>query len=117
MSALTLPLEGLELAPTGVLPLLGESHTDPIADEALSSVWLRRVVAFADYIGPGRQLTAKGNLRLADARVLTALLETGEALEVTHGAYTYKVRSATELELLDLTRELARACGMVEDMG
>ncbi|NHC13664.1 hypothetical protein [Motilibacter deserti] len=81
---------------------------------ALSSIWLRRVVAFADYVGEGRQLTSKGNLRLADAQALATLLETGETLDRDFGGFTQKVRRAVELELVDLTHELALASGAVE---
>ena len=90
---------------------------DEVRAAAAGSLWLRRLIAFTDYVGPGRALTARGNLRLADAGALTHLLETGERLKEQIGNQSFSVRSATELSGVDLTLELALAVGFVEVQG
>lgn len=59
---------------------------------------------------PGRPLTGKGNLRLADARHLVAALETGDDPEL--GGHR-KLSSAEDLPVLSWLLELALAAGVV----
>src|SRR5689334_1946656 len=84
---------------------------------AASSLWLRRVRAFCDYIGRGRQLTSTDNLRLGDAKTLAALLESDASLRGQVRDLDLRVRSASELPTVDLTRELAEQAGFVEVQG
>lgn len=72
---------------------------------------LRQLQLLAEYCAPpGRQLTGKGNLRLADGRHLVATLETGDDPEL--GGYG-KLTSAEQLPMLDWLFELALAAGVV----
>ena len=68
---------------------------------------------FADYVGSGRKLTQKGNLTLADARQLVALLDTGDALEHRYGMSVSKITSSTELATLDAVFSWAKKAGFV----
>lgn len=67
--------------------------------------------ALAEFFrAPGRPLTARGNIRLADAEAISAILGT-EALESTIGTKTFKTRSAAELPGLDHWQWWAREAG------
>ncbi|NHC44508.1 hypothetical protein [Motilibacter aurantiacus] len=87
---------------------------DPLEAAALSSLWLRRVTAFLDYVGGGRPLTADGGLSLDDARALNELLETGEPLEETYEDGSVEAKESYELDEVDLTYRLALAAGLIE---
>ncbi|WP_245642550.1 hypothetical protein [Nonomuraea candida] len=66
-----------------------------LAEAAARSRSVRRLVTLADWVGKdGRTLTSAGNLRVADALEVSALLGTGEE--------RLRVRSATELPQLNL---------------
>ncbi|MGQ0779362.1 MAG: hypothetical protein ACT4NY_33935 [Pseudonocardiales bacterium] len=56
---------------------------------------------------PGRPLTQKGNLRLADARHLVDALDTGDVTDVEDGDYRRSLRSATDLPQLSWLVQLA----------
>lgn len=65
------------------------------------------------FASPGKVLTAKGNLRLADARALVQLLGTEEEEETTIGDTTWRRRSSTEFPELDHWQWWAREAGVV----
>lgn len=56
---------------------------------------------------PGRPLTQKGNLRLADVRHLVDVLQTGDQLDVEIGDYRRSLRSIEDLPVLSRLVELA----------
>ncbi len=62
---------------------------------------------------PGRQMTQKGNLRLADARHLVELLETGDIPDVEDGDYRRTLRSADELPQLSWLVAVALEAGVL----
>jgi len=71
----------------------------------------RRLRMLANYCAPpGRPLTGKGNLRLADARHLVAALDTGDDPEL--GGYR-KLQSAEDLPSLSRLLRLALEAGVV----
>lgn len=97
----------------GEPPTLGPVRT-PSDDERVSSAThapiLRQMrLLHRSCAAPGRALTQKGNLRLADARELVELLETGDPLEPVYGS----LRSATELPGLAWLVEVALAARVV----
>ncbi|TYB53457.1 hypothetical protein FXF51_49295 [Nonomuraea sp. PA05] len=66
-----------------------------LAEAAARSQTVQRLITLADWVGKdGRALTAAGNLRVADALEVSALLGTGED--------ELRVRSATDLPQLNL---------------
>jgi hypothetical protein len=80
-------------------------------DAIRAATSLRQLRLLAEFCAPpGRPLTGKGNLRLADARHLVAALETGDDPEF--GGYR-TLTSAAELPMLNWLFELALAAGAV----
>ena len=103
-----LPLDGDD--EKDVLSVGPVSHPSPEdrASSAAASPVLGQLRALWEFcVAPGRQVTQKGNLRLADARQLVELLGTGDALDVKHGSYRRTVRSAEDLPVLRWLLELA----------
>lgn len=87
--------------PPVTLPPAGE-----LTAAAARSEVVRQLAALADWTGAGgRTLTGTGNLRLADARELAALLGTGEQ--------DLRVRSAAELPKVGLLFAWAKAARLV----
>jgi len=67
----------------------------------------------ARFAGAGRPLTQKGNLSLADARVLVGLLGTGDAIDESIGDRSFKTRSSAELPTLQLVFTWAKKAGVL----
>ncbi len=65
------------------------------------------------FLGEGRPLTAKGNLKLADARALVDVLETGDSFDTEIRGHTFHTRSAAELPVLSFLVALAKECRAV----
>jgi hypothetical protein len=85
----------------------------PTDDEVAGAITRARMLGqvrglAARCAAPGLTLTAKGNLRLADARRLTAELETGDEPDTA-----YRTRSASELPHLSWLVDTAIAAGAV----
>jgi hypothetical protein len=68
---------------------------------------------FAAYVGAGRRLTQKGNLTLADARVLVDLLGTGDLMEEKIGDHTFRTTSSDNLYHLRQVFAWAKKAGVV----
>jgi len=73
---------------------------------AAESRTLGRIARLVEYVGAGRALTQKGNLKLADGKQLVALLDTGDEFDPWRGQ-AYKTQSTTELFHLDLVFRVA----------
>jgi hypothetical protein len=91
-----------------VLPARSRPAPDVLLREAEHARILRQVLALCDYLGDGRALTDKGNLKLADATALVALTETGDELEPRLGDSTWRLRTATQLRHLATLLRWAR---------
>lgn len=72
---------------------------------------VRQLRAFAAWVGSGRALTQTGRVKLADARELVPLLETGDELDPMDGRF--KTTSSADLPGLSLIVAWATACGLV----
>jgi hypothetical protein len=72
-----------------------------------------RLLGFVDWVGAGRQLTATGRLRLADARELIALLDLPDVVDPQVGDRTYKTTTSDELYELSVTFAWAKAARVV----
>lgn len=95
----------MQLGPVRIPP-----HDDRLAS-ASAAPMLIAMRTLADYCAaPGRTLTAKGNLRLADARHLVDALDTGDDPEL--GGYR-KLATAEDLPELSSMIELALEVGVV----
>jgi hypothetical protein len=84
-----------------VLPARSRPAPDVLVRAAEDARILRQVVALCDYLGAGRALTDKGNLKLADAAALVTHAETGDEVEPRLGDTTWRLRTATQLRHLD----------------
>lgn len=72
-----------------------------------------RLRALVDWVGDGRALTAKGNIKLGDARELVALLDTGDAFDPRIGEQVFRTHSSAELPRLSFLIELAKRIRVV----
>lgn len=97
------PLDGVALPPM-TLPDDGT-----LAAAALASPALRQLARFLEWIGDGRSLTDKGNLKRADGRELIDLLGTADRFDERIGDRTFRTKSTTELPGVDLVYRLAVA--------
>jgi hypothetical protein len=70
--------------------------------------------ALRDYLGSdGKQLTDKGNLKLADGRALVDLLDTGDQMDPQIGDKTWRTPSTANLPYLNFILEVAKEAGAV----
>ncbi|MEV6876803.1 hypothetical protein [Amycolatopsis sp. NPDC051128] len=81
-----------------------------LAEAAESSSIVRQLRKLVEWVGDGRALTGTGNLKLADARDLVSLLDTGDVLERGAGG---EVRSSADLPHLAIVFELAKRTRIV----
>ena len=71
--------------------------------DAAVSLWTTRVVAFTQWVGPGRRVTQTGRLTLAQARELVPALDTGDVIDpMVHGR-VHRTTSTEELPELNTT--------------
>lgn len=75
---------------------------------ALAAALPRKVEALRDYLGAGKPLTQKGNLKLADGRALVELLDTGDRFDPQHGGTTFKTTSTEHLPGLNFFIDVAK---------
>jgi hypothetical protein len=89
----------------------------PLADvEAAAAAvpLLSKFDALRDYLGSdGKQLTDKGNLKLADGRALIELLDTGDEMDPQIGSKTWRTSTTGNLPGLNLILGLAKEIGAV----
>lgn len=93
-------------------------HVPPSAAEIERSARVSPAVAkfeaLREYLGEsGRALTEKGNLRLADARELVKLLDSGDEFDPAYEGTVDKTRSSEQLPRLTFLVEWALACKVV----
>ncbi len=103
-------LESLDDAGPGVVGPVEAPTEDEVAAAIAKARMFAQVRGLADRCGPaGLALTAKGNLRVADARRLTLELETGEGADTPDR----RLGSAAELPYLSWLVDTALAAGAV----
>ncbi|WP_319462701.1 hypothetical protein [Micromonospora sp. RTP1Z1] len=95
------------------LPLMAVPDGDTLRGLAAESLVVRRLRELVRWLGDGKTLTTTGRLRLADARELVALLETGDVLDPVIGDRVFKTRSSDELYQLKVLVAWARAARVV----
>lgn len=84
-----------------------------LVDAAERSSLVVKLRKFVEWVGDGRTLTGTGTLKLADARELVALLDTGDELERDLGGEVQRVRSSADLPNLAILFELAKRARIV----
>lgn len=81
---------------------------------AASASLLTKLDALREYLGEsGKQLTDKGNLKLADGRALVELLNTGDEMDPQIGEKAFRTPSTANLPRLNLILDLAKEAGAV----
>lgn len=90
--------------------LPAQAELDALAERVPVIAQLRALV---DWIGEGRALTTTGNLKLADARELVTLLDTGDTLDPKIGDRVFRTKSSAELPALARLIELAKKIRLV----
>ncbi|GAC1479147.1 MAG: hypothetical protein NVS1B12_16160 [Acidimicrobiales bacterium] len=95
--------EAVELPPAAPIP------ADELAALARATPVLTAIDAVRDFVGPGRKLTAKGNLTVADAKALAAIL--GDPALAQAAEYGWAIRSADQLGRTQFVLRWARAAG------
>ncbi|MGR6317529.1 hypothetical protein Q2K19_05290 [Micromonospora soli] len=95
------------------LPLVAAPEDDTLRGLAAESAVVRRLRELVRWLGGGRALTATGRLRLADARELVALLETGDVIDPKIGDRVFATRSSEELHGLTVLVAWARAARVI----
>ncbi|GAB7048196.1 hypothetical protein [Catenuloplanes indicus] len=83
--------------PPPALPPVDPPSRETVADAAAGSITLTRLLRFTEWVGDGRALTPKGNLKLADAAELISLLSLSDVLDPAIGDRTFKTTSSAEL--------------------
>src|SRR5258705_10836346 len=74
---------------------------------------LRQMAALTRWVGAGRKLTQPGQLTMADARHLVALLETGDEIDPVIGDRVFRTRSSADLTGLAVVVAWAKAAGLL----
>lgn len=91
----------MPLPPTVLAPI------EELQAAAIESVALRRLTRLVEFVGRGRTLTDKGNLKLADGKQLVELLDTDDRFDEKIGDRVFKTQSTVNLTGVDLTFRLA----------
>ncbi len=90
---------------------------ESLAATAAEAEPLRRLQAFASWVGAGRKLTQTGRITLADARELVGLLGTGDVIDPKIGDRVFRTSSSEELRGITTVAEWAKASGLVRRTG
>ncbi len=106
---------GSSLAEPYELPFI---YIPPLAADveaaAAAAPLLAKLDGLRDHLGSeGKQLTDKGNLRLADGRALVELLDTGDEMDPQIGDKTFRTSSTANLPCLNLILDIAKESGAV----
>ncbi len=93
------------------LPVRTAPDAERVREVAGSAKVLRRIDRLADYFAEPRPLTAKGNLKVVDAKALVGLLDTGDEIDPVFGGRVDTTRSVEDLPRLDFIVEWATQVG------
>jgi hypothetical protein len=97
----------------GAMPAVRLASRETLTAAAANTVWWRRVTQLVEYVGAGRPITGRGNLRVADGQALVSLLDTADRFEEEIAGRVFKTRSTAELSEVDLTYRLAVEAGLL----
>jgi hypothetical protein len=93
-------------------PRSGRSD-DGLATAAGTSTIVQRLAEFTRWVGEARGLTQTGRIKLADAKALVALLQTGDEIDPKIGDRVFRTKSSEELFGLNRIVEWAKAARLV----
>ena len=107
LGRLPTPGDGLLRAVFGSLPPVVLPPEDELHALAADTLLVRRLVALVDLVGPGRAVTDRGNLKLADGKELVSVLGTDDRFDERIGDEVFKTVSSEELTDVDWTYRIA----------
>ncbi len=113
LGRLPAPHPGIGSTLLGSLPPVVLASDDELQMMAAGTAVVRRLIRLVDFVGAGRAVTDKGNLRLADGKDLVALLETDDRVDGQIGDHVFKTKSSEDLRDVDFTYRLALAADML----
>jgi hypothetical protein len=107
LGRLPAPGDGLLRAVFGSLPPVVLAPEDELRALAAATVLVRGLMALVEYVGAGRAVTDRGNLKLADGKELVAVLGTDDRFDEQIGDEVFKTVSSQELTDVDWTYRIA----------
>lgn len=107
LGRLPTPGDGLLRAVFGPLPPVVLAPEDELRALAAATVLVRRLMALVEYVGAGRAVTDRGNLKLADGKELVAVLGTDDRFDERIGDEVFKTVSSEDLTDVDWTYRIA----------
>lgn len=114
LGRLPIPGDGFLRAVVGTFPPVVLASADELQAMAAVTVLARRLVALVEFVGPGRAVTDRENLKLADGKELVAVLGTDDRFDEQIGDQVFKTTSSEELTDVDWTYRIALATGLLE---
>lgn len=117
LGRLPAPGDGLLRAVFGSMPPVVLAPEDELLALATDTVLIRRLTALVRYVGAGRTVTDRGNLKLADGKELVAVLDTDDRFDEQIGDKLFKTKSSEELNDVDWTFRIALETLMLETEG
>lgn len=97
----------------GPPPYVVFASEDELRAAAAASVLVRRLVTLVTYVGPGRPVTDRGNLKVADGKELAGLMGVADEVDRTYGEHVFRTRSAADLRGVDYPYRLALAADLL----
>ncbi|MCZ7533868.1 MAG: hypothetical protein M5U23_10795 [Acidimicrobiia bacterium] len=91
----------------GALPPIVLPPIDELESTARNTVAYTQLQRLVDYVGDGKPLTDRGNLKLVDGKALVDLLETADRFDEKIGDRVFKTRSSADLAGVDLIFQMA----------
>ena len=101
----------------GPLPPIALPPVDALESAARDTVWFERLRRLVGYVGDGKPLTDRGNLKLADGKSLVGLLETRDRVDEQIGDRVFKTQSSANLGGVDLAFRMALESKMLTRRG
>ncbi|HEY1651708.1 MAG TPA: hypothetical protein VGG09_07475 [Acidimicrobiales bacterium] len=87
---------------------------EELVEAARGAVLFQRIEKLVSFVGDGRKLTDRGNLKLADGKALVELLGTDDEFDKQFGDQVFRTRSSADLPGVHRTFRLALASGFLE---
>jgi len=97
----------------GPLPPVVLPTDDELRMMAHDATVMKRLIRLVEYVGSGRAVTDRGNLKLADGKELVTLLETDDRFDKQIHDKVFKTVSSEELDDVDFIYRLALAADML----
>ncbi len=107
------PPPGFRSPLLGSLPPVVLRTDEELQAAASGTTVVGRLIQLVDYVGSGRPVTDKGNLKLGDGKELVALLGTDDGFDTSIGGRVFKTMSSEELTDVDFTYRLALAAKLL----